>query len=584
MPRFSEEIMLAFEDELQKEAAGAGQLMSFLRAGGQAGLRRGAGVGAVGGGLAGGLTGREEGERFNVGRALAGAAGGAALGAGAGHFGSRVMMGRRAGLGLGESARMAKQDIAATVRGLSPKRVTDAERASEGLRKAMERAPTQKAPVGAPTSDTGYLRAYRHMDEQTRIRRGLPPRSVTQPSPRAPAVSGEATIANPGVARRRAPQTGEATIASPARQRAAQRAAEQDLPTIMTGGPTLQSAGKTTLASAKYAAPAWYTAARGAMQKALPGAQSRLMGAGAGASLGAVGGAGLGAGVGGVRGYQQARQQGATKGQALLYGLGGGMKGMALGGAAGLTAGGAAGGLLRGGAGVARRTAELGGATGAVSRFGQRQMHALTGALPQGMPRLSAQRSIGVGGADLASQLNKAKAGLAKAAPGSREAASAQKQIGSLSKGMEHARALEQMGATNLPGYVKALASRDAGKVLKHTAGSQWHGTPGVGGKLMAFGMPAGFVGMETLGKPQPGQEGESKLRRGAKSVATNLPFLLPMGMAGQLVASGAAGKLMGRRGGRVPNPEPEEASASGDVERIYSPSAMGRPPEGMLT
>ena len=120
---------------------------------------------------------------------------------------------------------------------------------------------------------------------------------------------------------------------------------------------------------------------------------SALGGAGTLGGLGMGAGALVGAGLGARRNYQEARQQGASVGQAALAGLGSipsaASKGAIVGAGAGLAAGGglgylspakmesfrsAATGLQSApGSGVLGKVT---GATGAFSRFGQRQVHA----------------------------------------------------------------------------------------------------------------------------------------------------------------------------------------------------------------
>ena len=107
-------------------------------------------------------------------------------------------------------------------------------------------------------------------------------------------------------------------------------------------------------------------------------AAPRLKNVGSLAGVGALAGAVGGAGVGGVRGYREAREQGAGTGRAALSGLMGGVSGAWKGGLVGGVAGGAGGALVK---------RDLGGLTrawgpvGAFARSGQRQVHSLTGML-----------------------------------------------------------------------------------------------------------------------------------------------------------------------------------------------------------
>src|ERR1700722_10541625 len=95
---------------------------------------------------------------------------------------------------------------------------------------------------------------------------------------------------------------------------------------------------------------------------------------GAGLMLGSIGGAGLGA----ASGFHDARERGESVGGAALGGLAGGARGALRGAAAGGLAGGGLGAALKTDvSGLARGT----GMVGMGSRFGQRQVHALTGML-----------------------------------------------------------------------------------------------------------------------------------------------------------------------------------------------------------
>lgn len=310
----------------------------------------------------------------------------------------------------------------------------------------------------------------------------------------------------------------------------------------------------------------------------------RALSSGSGAALAGTAGAGLGGVAGGVQGYRQAKERG---GSGLAGALAGGMRGAALGGGAGLAAGGAVG-ALAGKKGIqhARQMAKRKGALGAISRFGQRQVHSVTGALPAGFKsRSAAVRSLGAGGADIQKRLAETGKSLGKAKGPARQKLI--KERASLKKALEHAGTAEELGMTSVPGFFRTMASKDAVKGVKAGLGQQWHGSPSVGGKLMTFGMPAGFVASEAM---QPTEKGEpGRVSRTLRSAAETAPYMLTtMPLAGAtLMGSGlaaggrAVGKLLRRK--KEPAPEPEESEEGmGAVERVESPSVQGKLPEGL--
>ena len=318
----------------------------------------------------------------------------------------------------------------------------------------------------------------------------------------------------------------------------------------------------------------------GALLKSL--GQRALASGGAGA-LGATAGAGLGGVAGGVQGYRKSKQQG---GSGLAGALGGAVRGAAIGGGAGLAAGGLAG--AAGGARAQKLVRGLSGredVVGKVSRLGERQAHSVTGALPAGMGRREGLRSMGAGVTDLEKRVTDVGKRLA-AKPGDAKLLKQQKSLG---KALEHGRKAEDLGMTSVPGMFKAMATKP-GEALKAGLGQQWHGSPSVAGKAMTFGLPAAFVGSEAARKSKPGED--SRFTRTLKTTAETVPYMLgPMGILGATglsMGGGAAARQAGRlvskpkRLGTNPSaPVPEDASVSGNVERIYSPGAQGRPPEG---
>lgn len=271
--------------------------------------------------------------------------------------------------------------------------------------------------------------------------------------------------------------------------------------------------------------------------------------AGAGMGVGAAAGGLVGAGVQGYRGYQQAKEQGATTGQALLEGAGKGLGGATRGAALGAGLGGAAG--LVGGA-RARQLAEQaiqGGNPVALSaRFGQRQLHSVTGYADkkaiQGMRAGSYEAKNRAADAEkklhnLWGQSNVDPKALRQAAMEHQKA----------SKGLQSAQKAEDMGLTSLPGYLKSLAKNPIDTVRTGIA-EQWRGS-GPSGKLMVAGVPVLSAAGEAVTPSKQGEPG--RLERTGRSFAGGLAFgAAPIPLAGMsLLSSGAerAGGLLGAGG-----------------------------------
>lgn len=314
----------------------------------------------------------------------------------------------------------------------------------------------------------------------------------------------------------------------------------------------------------------------------------RTTGAGLGAGAG-IGGA-FGALHGGAHGWRDARAEGEGVGGAALHALGGaareGLTGAAIGGVGGALAG-AGGALAR--PELAARAAEAieqgPGAIGSFGRFGQRQVHALTGWKPEG--GLEAIR----GGAwdqrrnaGLAQEaLHGARAGGDEVAIG-RAAEHAQRAY----RARDAAQAVEDRGMTSLPGSLRAMGKDPVG-ALRAGAMQQWHGSSKAE-KALLVGLPAAQLASASMGGEK------DKGERVGESVGGLLGGAAFGGapLAGQLVGgigAGMVGKLIGRgvdtmrsREGivhRKPELEPVDNSMNIPVERSMSPSAMGQPPEG---
>jgi hypothetical protein len=303
--------------------------------------------------------------------------------------------------------------------------------------------------------------------------------------------------------------------------------------------------------------------------------------AGAGAALGGAGGATIGAGVGGVKQYREARQQGATGQQAALSGLFGAGKGALTGAAVGAGVGGAAGAV--GGKRARTLAAKLrgkDGALGGVSRFGERQVHSVTGYTPKGYGSGSeAVRAMRGGAYD-------AERGLSSATKKLKDIRASGSQPGLIGKGLkrlgvdvegralkgaekgkekalkrlQHATESEEMGLTSLPGYAKALVGKGkyvggakAGQkvkaldALKSGVQEQWH-SGGPVTKALTFGLPAVGMASEAARPSGPGEEGRAS--RIGKSLGGLAYGMAPIPLAG-ITALGAglsaAGGLAGK-------------------------------------
>lgn len=257
--------------------------------------------------------------------------------------------------------------------------------------------------------------------------------------------------------------------------------------------------------------------------------------AGAGMGLGAAGGGLLGGAIQGVRGYQEAKEQGAGTGQALLAGgmkgLGGAGTGAAIGAGLGGAAGLAGGGRARA---LASKAIEAGGPVGASARFGQRQLHSLTGYAGKDTKALKGMRA---GSWDAQQRFDAAQQALHGAA-GTPASQKALKKYEAAKKGLDYAREAEQMGLTSVPGYLKSLATNPA-KTLKTGFGEQWHSQGNVGRALM-FGLPVGFAGAEAARPSEEGGPGRGE--RALRGLAGGLAFTAaPIPLAGAMALSHGA-------------------------------------------
>jgi hypothetical protein len=281
--------------------------------------------------------------------------------------------------------------------------------------------------------------------------------------------------------------------------------------------------------------------------------------AAAGVGMG-LGGIGAGA-VGGVRGYREAKAQGATTGQAIM---GGAARGLAAAGKGALIGAGA--GAATGVAGhyIAPAAAEKARAAltnhSAFARFGQRQAHGLTGYTPaQGLA------SIRHGAAPRLEEANAAKATLDRLHGGEDlrsgwqkfrgvthedMVAGATKQHGRAQKSYEAGLKAEQMGLTSVPGYLKSLRKDPLGTVGA-AARDQWDGTSAPM-KAMMVGIPAAQLGSAAMQDPhQLNREGKTRGRALGEATAGLASGLLmnPLPLVTQMAAAEPLHRAAGRLG-----------------------------------
>lgn len=307
---------------------------------------------------------------------------------------------------------------------------------------------------------------------------------------------------------------------------------------------------------------------------------------GSGAALGGTAGGLLGVGAGGMKKYREARQQGATGQEALRAGLGGAGKGALTGAAIGAGVGGTVG--LAGGQGardIASKLRSRGGALGALSRFGERQVHGVTGAVPEGYASgakaVRAMRGGAYGAekqfAGAAEHLKNIQAGRQKPGMVGRglkrfgvdvEGRALKKAVKGEERAQRYLQAAtkaEEMGLTSLPGYAKALVGKGKYTGGKHVGqkvkgleafkagiGEQWH-SGGPATKALTYGFPAAALTSEAITPSKPG--GEGKATRMGKSLGGFAYGMAPLPLAGvSALTSGltAAGGLAGRGIDRV--------------------------------
>ena len=213
-------------------------------------------------------------------------------------------------------------------------------------------------------------------------------------------------------------------------------------------------------------------------------------GLGSGLGLGAAGGAAVGALHGGYKNYRTAREQGATAGQAAGAAVGGGLGGMVSGATKGALLGAGTGALAgtlkpRLLSDTARSLAERKGRVGGVARFGQRQVHSVTGWMPSTAPGsvVHPVESIGAGAAgprkELQSVMEKAYLGRGNL-----------KHLDNAQSALAATEKAQNMGLTSLPGIAKSIKNNGLGATTSAGLAAGWKGT-GPGMKSLMVGLPA---------------------------------------------------------------------------------------------
>jgi hypothetical protein len=317
-----------------------------------------------------------------------------------------------------------------------------------------------------------------------------------------------------------------------------------------------------------------------------------------GRSVGSLGGAGAGIGAtlgalhGAVGGYRDAREHGRGVGGSALSAIGGGVREGAIGGALGAGAGALAGGgaalaapelAARG----ARAVEGAGGPIAAFGRFGQRQVHGLTGWTPE--EGLSSIRGGAFGARATADAAQKNMSDVLSNSPNDRKAVGAAiKSNAHAGRAAGAAQELEDRGMTSLPGTLKAVA-RDPRGALAAGFKDQWHGAhPAM--RAAMIGLPAIDIANTIMGPEDP-HKGKAE-RIGGNMAGLAAGALLggaPLAaQAAGALAAAPVGGLIGKgvdklRGGlvhRKPELEPVDNQQHVSTERELSPAAAGVLPE----
>lgn len=275
----------------------------------------------------------------------------------------------------------------------------------------------------------------------------------------------------------------------------------------------------------------------------LHGAQAG-MGSGLGLGLGV--GAAAGGALGGVKSYRRAREEGQGVSSSLGSALGGAASGAVRGGATGALVGGGAGALAGAAApkeiakatrDLAKKDTRLAG----LSRFGQRQVHSVTGWKP-GLTNRSVEE-IGAGARGARDALAAAKASKDPAA------------IAKATKGSGLAEKTQRLGMTSLPGLAKRVKEDGLLPTLGTGMKEQWQSS-GTAGKALMVGLPAMGIANTSRGRDEAGRGKAETIGRLAGGTVGMMAA--PLSLTGSMLlgtglerAGGAIGKGVDRLRGR---------------------------------
>lgn len=261
----------------------------------------------------------------------------------------------------------------------------------------------------------------------------------------------------------------------------------------------------------------------------------------------------IGAGIGGVRNYMKAKEEGRSTGDAMGKALGGAVSGGLLGaGAAGIT------------------HAVSPSTTGSIARFGQRQVHGLTGWTPEG-----GIRAMRDGAYDAAERLTAAQKAMheahegmgllqaGKAIPAKHIHAGktleqiqahmpeVQKELTKAHDSYEAMSRAEQMGLTSIPGTFKSIRQHGLLPTLSAGWNAQIKGTGPVE-KALQIGLPAVGLASAIRSDAGPDEEGRGKAERVGEQVGQVVGNVAggAIPIVGQMLVgegAGRAGKAVGR-------------------------------------
>lgn len=280
-------------------------------------------------------------------------------------------------------------------------------------------------------------------------------------------------------------------------------------------------------------------------------------------SAGALGGLGLGVGalggaaIGGIHNYREARARGegvgSSIGQGVSGALGGAGKGALVGGLSGMAAGAGAGVLSPDKAEAMRHALSTTKVpvVGSFARFGQRQVHGITGWKPQaGLREIRLGAQLRENAVDAArDQLAKARAGNGKRSlmdmlRGRSAIEGAEREMEAANKAYLAAHKAEEMGLTSIPGYIKSLRTNGVGNTVATGFKEQWHGA-GPGTAVMAVGLPALNVVHDLRSGDDPNNPGHRAERLGASlGQAASGALLGPMSLGTQALVGATGGQV----------------------------------------